>query len=56
MKSPTRQPAFRAYLKAVYPRSDPTQRLDDARIHLGDLARIDAELRYYSVQLLKAAR
>jgi hypothetical protein len=56
MKSPKRQPAFRAYLKAVYPRTDTTHRLDDARAHLGDLERLDAELRYYSVQLLKTAR
>jgi hypothetical protein len=53
MKDPARLPGFRAYLKAVRARRDPTSRLEDARTHLGDLARLNQDLRAYSVRLLR---
>jgi Protein of unknown function (DUF1570) len=53
MKDPARLPDFRAYLKAVRARRGASSRLDDARTHLGDLARLDRDLRAYSVRLLR---
>jgi hypothetical protein len=53
MKDRARLPGFRAYLKAVRARRDPSTRLDDARTHLGDLSRLNRDLRAYSVRLLR---
>jgi hypothetical protein len=55
MKDRARLPGFRAYLKAVRGRRDPTSRLDDARTHFGDLARLNQDLRASSVRLLREA-
>lgn len=53
MTSPPLRTGFPAYLRAIGPRRDPTRRLDDAREHLGDLDRLDDDLRRYSIRLLK---
>ncbi len=52
MKSAERLPAFRGYLKAIGPRTDSRQRVDDARAHLGDLDALDAESRRKATKLL----
>jgi hypothetical protein len=44
---------LRAYLDAVRPRREASQRLDDAATHLGDLDALDAELRRYANRLLR---
>lgn len=54
MKEPGRLPAFRAYLKAIHARADRAHRLDDAETHLGDLDRLDGELRKYGTRLVRA--
>lgn len=43
-----RLPRFRAYLAAIKGREDRSHRLDDATEHLGDLNRLDAEIRKYA--------
>lgn len=53
MKDTARQPAFRSYLRAIAPRRDATKRLDDLRAQLGDLERLNQELKRYAVRLLK---
>jgi hypothetical protein len=55
LKERTRLPGFRAYLAAIRDRLDPGSRLHDARKHLGDLGRLNQDLRGYSVRLLKGA-
>jgi len=55
MKAPDLLPKFRDYLKAIRPRRDSKNRLDDARAHLGDLDRLDKDLRQLSIKLLKAS-
>ena len=47
LKEPARLPKFRAYLAAIKGRRDPKHRLDDAREHLGDLDKLDTQLRKY---------
>jgi hypothetical protein len=47
MKSPGLMPKFQAYLAAIKPRSDASHRLEDARAHLGDLKKLDDEVRRY---------
>ncbi|WP_406700779.1 DUF1570 domain-containing protein [Singulisphaera sp. Ch08] len=47
MRTPSKLPKFRAYLDAIRQRRDPSHRLEDARTHLGDLTRLDKELRQY---------
>ena len=54
MKDPALLPRFRDYLRAIGPRRDPKSRLDDARAHLGDLDRLDRDLRKLSIRLLKS--
>jgi Protein of unknown function (DUF1570) len=54
MTEPALLPKFRDYLKAIRPRRDSKSRLDDARAHLGDLDRLDQDLRRLSIRLLKA--
>lgn len=53
MKDPARLPGFQAYLDAIRDRRDADGRLEDARKHLGDLDRLNDDLRRYSVRLLK---
>jgi Protein of unknown function (DUF1570) len=54
MKEPDLLPKFRDYLKAIRPRRDSKNRLDDARAHLGDLDSLDKDLKRLSIKLLKA--
>jgi hypothetical protein len=54
MKERSELPGFRAYLERIRGRRDGKYRLDDARVHLGDLDRLDVDLRRYSVRLLKS--
>jgi hypothetical protein len=51
MTNPVRLPQFRAYLDVIRTRKDSTHRLEDARAHFGDLARLDGELRQESIRL-----
>jgi hypothetical protein len=52
----SRLPGFRAYLDAIRGRRGPESRLDDARRHLGDLDRLNEDLRSHSVHLLSRPR
>lgn len=52
MKAPERIDGFRSFLKAIWRRDEPESRLDDARAHLGDLDRLDADLRRQADRLL----
>ena len=54
MKDPALLPKFRDYLKAIRPRRDAKSRLDDARVYLGDLDRLEQDIRRLSIKLLKA--
>jgi hypothetical protein len=54
MNDPARLPQFRAYLEVLRTRRDSTHRLEDARAHFGDLARLDGELRQEAVRLQQA--
>jgi hypothetical protein len=51
MKDRARQDRFRSYLEALRPRNDPGSRLEDARQHLGDLGRLDQDVRAYANRL-----
>ena len=53
MSNPDRTPGFRKYLQAIQDRTDAARRLDDARAQLGDLDKLDAELKRYSFRLLR---
>lgn len=52
MKDAPNRPGFRAYLDALRDGQHHGGRLDVAREHLGDLGRLDGNLRRYPVQLL----
>lgn len=54
MTDPALLSRARDYLAAIRPRRDPKGRAADARAHLGDLDRLDQDLRRLSVRLLKA--
>jgi Protein of unknown function (DUF1570) len=54
MTDPARLLQFRDYLGAIRDRKDSTRRLDDAKAHFGDLARLDGELRQEAIRLLQA--
>lgn len=54
MTQADRVPAYRDYLRSIRPRRDPSHRLDDATAHLGDLDRLDADLKRESIRLLKS--
>jgi hypothetical protein len=54
MSDPARLPQFRAYLDVLRTRTDSARRLEDARAHFGDLARLDGELRQEAVRLQQA--
>lgn len=45
--TPSKLTKFRDYLDALRKRRDPSHRLEDARTHVGDLARLDKELKKY---------
>jgi hypothetical protein len=45
MKDPTKLPKFRNYLAALRQKPDPTKRLETATSHLGDLTKLDQEIR-----------
>jgi hypothetical protein len=48
MKNPARLARFRAYLAAIKGRENAKLRREDARQHLGDLDKLDADLRRYA--------
>ncbi len=54
MHQPDRLAQFRDYLTALRTRKDPRRRLEDARSHFGDLARLDEEMRQEVVRLQQA--
>jgi hypothetical protein len=56
MKSPSRLPQFQAYLKTINTRADKSHRYDDAEKHLGDLDRLDQELRREAIRLQQGRR
>jgi hypothetical protein len=51
MTAPGRVSNLQAYLKKIYARTDSNRRFDDAEKHLGDLDRLDQELRRASIRL-----
>jgi hypothetical protein len=53
LKTPALLPAFRSYLGAIRDRLDARRRLEDARAHLGDLARLDEDVHRYAIKLMK---
>jgi hypothetical protein len=53
MADPARVAGFRKFLADTKARRDPARRLDDARAHLGDLDRLNQELRRYEIRLQK---
>jgi hypothetical protein len=55
MNDPSRLPGFRGYLAAIKGSRPPTERLADAKAHLGDLEKLDADLKLYRDRLLRAA-
>lgn len=54
LKTPSKLPAFRAYLAAIRARRDRSHRLEDATQHLGELAVLNRELRKYAMRSLRA--
>jgi hypothetical protein len=54
MTSPSRLPQFRAYVKAIYPRTDDRHRIEDAEKYLGNLDQLDREVRREAVRLQQA--
>jgi hypothetical protein len=56
MKTASRLPQFKAYLKTIYPRTTKDHRLEDAQKSFGDLDRLDQELRRESIRLQQAPR
>jgi hypothetical protein len=52
MMRPPKPEAFRAYLEVVRMRDDSRKRLDDARLHFGDLDRLDRRLREAALKLM----
>ena len=51
MTDPDRLPQFRAYLEVLRKRKDATRRVEDARNHFGDLAKLDEEVKQEAVRL-----
>jgi len=49
-------PRFRQYLQAIAPRVKSDRRIEDAQSHLGDLDRLDQELRRYAIRLQLSLR
>jgi hypothetical protein len=53
MRTPARLRGFRAYLAAITHRKDASHRLDDAAAHLGDLDRLDRDLKKHARRVLE---
>ena len=53
MKTSSKLRGFRAYLEAIRERKDASHRMDDASKHLGDLDRLDRELRKHAQRVLE---
>ena len=56
IKEPAALPRFRRYLQAIAPRVKSDRRIEDAQAHLGDLDRLDQELRRYAIRLQLSLR
>jgi len=56
IKEPAALPRFRHYLQAIAPRMKFDRRIEDAQAHLGDLDRLDQELRRYAIRLQLSLR
>jgi len=56
IKEPAALPRFRQYLQAIAPRVKSDRRIEDAQAHLGDLDRLDQELRRYAIRLQLSLR
>ena len=56
IKDPAALPGFRQYLQAIEPRTKSDRRIEDAQSHLGDLDRLDQELRSYAIRLQLSLR
>jgi hypothetical protein len=56
IKDPEALPRFREYLQAIAPRVRSDRRIEDAQAHLGDLERLDQELRRYAIRLQLSLR
>jgi hypothetical protein len=54
MNQPAGLPGFRRYLEVIRGREDTDRRLEDATTHLGDLDRLNRDLRQYAVRLQKS--
>jgi hypothetical protein len=55
MNDRTRLEGFRGYLEAIRPRIDPGHRREDAEKYLGDLDRLDRDLRSHAVSLIRGS-
>lgn len=56
LRNPEAMPGFRHYLQAIATRTKGDQRVGDAQASLGDLDRLDQELRRYAVRLQLSLR
>src|SRR5271166_3291759 len=56
IKEPAALPRFRQYLQAIASRVESDRRIEDAQAHLGDLDRLDQELRRYAIRLQLSLR
>jgi hypothetical protein len=54
MNEPVALPGFRKYLEVIRGRETSDKRLEDATAHLGDLDRLNRDLRQYAVRLQKS--
>jgi hypothetical protein len=53
LKTPAWLPRFRAYLAAIRERRDASRRLKDAEAYLGNLDRLDHELKQHATRLIR---
>ena len=56
LKESPAQPRFRQYLQAIASRLKPDRRIKDAEDNLGDLDKLDEELRRYAIRLQLSLR
>ena len=56
IKEPAALPRFRQYLQAIAPRVKSDRRIEDVQAHLGDLDRLDQDLRRYAIRLQLSLR
>jgi len=56
IKEPAALPRFRQYLQAIAPRVNSDRRSEDVQAHLGDLDRLDQDLRRYAIRLQLSLR